>query len=449
MREFIDPDRYQTTFLPPSIDDWLPKKHLARFVYEISENISIKIIENTYENCGKPAYSPRLMIRLLFYGYATGVFSSRKIEQATHDSVAFRYLSGDTHPDHDTIAHFRKRFLKELKPIFLQILLIAKEMNFLKLGTISIDGTKILANASKHKAMSWKWACKIENQLKEEVKKLMNKAEEMDENEKNETDLDIPKEIEIREKRLEKIAEAKAVLEARAKERAEREKAVNSAKKRSRRSKKKKGKGPRGRPPKEPSETPRDKDQYNFTDSESRIMKSQGTYVQAYNAQAAVDEKTMLIVANDCSNRANDKKELNPVLDKIDKKIGKPKKVLADAGYYNEQELQKCDKEYDLYVAVDRKSHNETLESRLQSPCRKKRKGTYQEIMRSKLKTPHGRKIYGKRKILSEPVFGIIKSVMGFRRFSMRGTDQASGEWSLICSAYNIKRMFSLKYAVG
>jgi transposase len=449
MRDFINPDRTQMMLLPPCIEDWLPEKHLARFIAEVIQSLDLSTIEDQYESCGKPAYSPKLLTGLLFYGYATGVFSSRKIEQATHDSIAFRYLSGDTHPDHDTIAEFRKRFLTELKDLFFQILVLAKELNFVKLGIVSIDGTKIKANASKHRAMSWKKANEIEAQLKKEVNHLLNKAEKTDKKEKNLSGFDIPAEIAIRQKRLAKIAEAKAAILDRAKEQIEEKSKAYLESKQRNDEQRKAGKPPRGRPPVPPTGLPDDKDQYNFTDNESRIMKSKGTFEQAYNAQAAVDTESMLIVANDCSNRENDKNELLPVLGKIDKKLGKPKKVLADSGYYNQKALVKCRKKgIDPYVAVGRDSHNRTLADRLSAPKRIKRTGTFKEIMASKLRTPHGQKIYSVRKTTSEPVFGIIKSAMRFFRFSLRGEENAAGEWSLVCSAFNIKRLFNLQYGI-
>jgi transposase len=449
MRDFINPSKNQMTFLPPTIEEWLPEQHLARFVSEVIEGLDFRKIEEKYGTCGKRPYSPPLLTGLLFYGYATGVYSSRKIEQATYDSVAFRYLSGDTHPDHDTICEFRKRFLSELQGMFVQILLLAKELNFLKIGTVSIDGTKIQANASKHKAMSWKRACELENQLKEEVQKLLETAEEADRNEKREDGLDIPAEIAIREKRLTRIAEAKKSIEKRAKERAVQEQKEYEASLKRRAKQEKKGKKHLGMTPTPPSGSPSKDDQHNFTDPESRIMKYQGGFQQAYNAQAAVDIASKLIVAQDCSNRANDKNEMLPVLAKIDRNLGKPKKVIADTGYYNEAAITKTEKNgIKPYVAIGREGHNQTLESRINPGKRILSRKTFKGRMEARLKTASGRALYALRKTTSEPVFGIIKSVMRFRQFLLRGEKKAAGEWGLVCMAFNIKRLFNLKCAI-
>lgn len=448
MRDFINPSKDQMTFLPPTLNEWLPEQHLARFISEVVEGLDFQEIDEKYGTCGKRPYSPRLLTALLFYGYATGVYSSRKIEQATYDSVAFRYLSGDTHPDHDTICEFRRRFLKELEGMFVQILMLAKELKFLKIGTISIDGTKIQANASKHKAMSWKKACKLERQLKGEVEKLLKMAEESDNNEKKDDGLDIPAEIQLREKRLVRIAEAKKALEERARERAkkERKKYEDSMKRRA--EKVKEGKKQLGPKPQPPTGMPKGNDQYNFTDPESRIMKYQGRFEQAYNAQAAVDIKSKLIVAQDCSNRTNDKNEMLPVLDKIDGKVGKPKKVIADTGYYNQAAILMAEKNgVKPYVSIGREGHNQTLESRINPRRTKYSRATFKGRMEARLKSDTGRELYALRKTTSEPVFGIIKSAMRFRQFLLRGLEKTAGEWSLVCSAFNLKRLFNLKYA--
>jgi len=283
--------------LPPSLQDWLPEKHLARFVVDIVDRLDLRELENNYGGGGKAPYHPALLLALLFYGYATGVFSSRKLERATYDSVAFRFLTGDTHPDHDTIATFRKRFLKELEGLFVQMLVLAKVMGLFKLGNVSLDGTKIKANASKHKAMSWGYANKLEEQLRREVRELLRKAEQADAEE--EPEMDIPDELARREDRLAAIEKAKAEIERRARERFEVERAAyeEQMKKRKEREERR-GKKAGGRVAKPPQAGPQDKDQVNFTDEESRIMPSAEGFVQAYNAQAAVDIDSHLIVEN-------------------------------------------------------------------------------------------------------------------------------------------------------
>jgi transposase len=288
--KFIPTSRDQQYLFPPSIQDWLPEEHLARFVVDIVSQLNLQPLAETYAGKGYKAYHPEILLSLLFYGYATGVFSSRKIEQATYDSVAFRFISANTHPDHDTIATFRKRFLEQLKPLFVQILLLAREMGLLKIGKVSLDGTKIKANASKHHALSWDHACKIEQQLQAEVDELIRLAERAD-SEKIPDGMDIPQELCRRQDRLQAIAEAKTKIEARAAQRYAREQKEHAEKIAARQEKAEAtGKKPRGPEPKPPEPGPQKKDQVNLTDEESRIMPSSDKgFVQAYNAQAAVD----------------------------------------------------------------------------------------------------------------------------------------------------------------
>ena len=286
MKPFKSSNRNQPFLLPPSIQDWLPKEHLARFIVEIVEQLDLSKIESQYSGKGKDAYHPQVMLSLLFYGYATGVFSSRKIERATYDSVAFRYIAANTHPDHDTIATFRKRFLVELTNLFVQILSVAQEMGVLKVGKVSLDGTKVKASASKHKALSYAHANKLQEQLESEVKVLMQKANEADNSDENDG-MDIPQEIIRREDRISVIKEAKIKIEQRAKERYEKEKKLYDEKMAKRKAKEEKtGRKPRGKTPKPPTNKLKDKDQINLTDEESRIMKtSGGGFEQCYNAR--------------------------------------------------------------------------------------------------------------------------------------------------------------------
>ncbi len=436
--------------LPPSIDDWLPEGHLARFVVEIVGQLDLTPIKSAYSGRGSKAHHPEMLLSLLFYGYATGVFSSRKLEQGTHDSVAFRYIAANDHPDHDTIATFRRRFLPELSPLFIQILLIAQQMGCLKLGKVSLDGTKIKANASKHRALSWKHACKLEAQLKTEVADLLKQAEEADQSERPDG-LDIPAELNRREERLSAIATAKTEIERRATERhsqeqAEYEKRVSERKAKQQRT----GKKPGGRPPKPPISGPRDKDQVNLTDEESRIMPiSGGGFEQCYNAQASVDIETMLIVSEHLTQSTNDKLEIDPALEALKalpKELGTVDSLLADAGYYSEANVNSCEEEsITPFISVKRDHHNQSIKERFSEPAPLPEDANRVEQMRHRLQTQEGKAIYAKRKSTVEPVFGIIKAVMGFRQFLLRGVECVRGEWNLVCIAWNLKRLHVLQ----
>ena len=433
--------------LPPSLQDWLPEKHLARFVVDIVERLDLSELESRYGGGGKQPYHPALLLALLFYGYATGVFSSRKLEQATYDSVAFRFITADTHPDHDTIATFRKRFLTELEGLFIQMLVVAKVMGLLKLGHVSLDGTKIKANASKHKAMSWGYANKLEEQLRCEVQELLRRAEQADA--EDEVELDIPDELARREDRLAAIEKAKAEIERRARERFEAEQAEHEEKLKRREEKEAKtGKKARGRTLKSPQAGPRDKDQVNFTDEESRIMPSSEGFVQAYNAQATVDIDSHLIVENHVTQQTNDKQEIKPALERLQEtrdRLGKPDGLLADAGYFSEDNVKCCESdEVTPYIPDSRERHNLPWDKRFQSPPPCPEDADAVTAMQHRLRTPEGKAMYAKRKSTVETVFGIVKEVMGFRRFHLRGFDAAQGEWNLVCMAWNLKRMYAL-----
>jgi transposase len=315
---FRNVDRLTQYLLPPSINEWLPEKHLARFVVEVVDQLNLTSFKNAYSGRGSKAYTPAVLLSLLFYGYATGVFSSRKLERSTYDSVAFRYVCANEHPDHDTIATFRKRFLVEIEKIFVQILQIAQQMNVFKLGKISLDGTKVHANASKHHALSWQYACDLEKKLKEEVAHLLRLAEEADTDDIPDG-MDIPEELNRREIRLKAIADAKSEIERRAAEKYAEAKRKYEQKLAAREAKEKEtGKKSGGKKPAEPKQGPDAKDQVNLTDSESRIMPlSGGGFEQSYNAQACVDVDSMLVVANHITQIANDKKEIEPALKSI------------------------------------------------------------------------------------------------------------------------------------
>src|ERR1700723_2853566 len=318
MSNFRPIDRDTGFLLPPSVDEWLPERHLARFIVEVIAGLELRSMSGSYRGSGSASYHPRVLLGLLVYGYATGVFSSRKLERATYDSVAFRFIAANDHPDHDTIATFRRRFLKEIEALFVRVLELAHEMGLLKLGTVALDGTKIHANASRHSALSYEHASKIEAQLRAEVAELMAKAEAADQADVPDG-MSIPEELERRELRLAAIAAAKAQIEARAKERHAREQAEYEAKLKAREAKTAAtGKKPSGRPPAAPVEGPLPTDQVNLTDEESRIMPvAGGGFEQCYNAQATVAADSLLVVTTDVVQAPNDKQQLEPMLGKI------------------------------------------------------------------------------------------------------------------------------------
>ena len=390
-------------FLPPSIQEWLPEQHLARFVVEIVEQLELSEITGRYAGSGgQRAYHPAMLVALLFYGYATGVFSSRKLEQATYDSVAFRYITGDEHPDHDTIANFRKRFLDELQGLFKQILVLAQALGVLRMGRVSLDGTKVQGNASKHKAMSWGHVTKLERQLEGEVQTLLGLAERADQEEQGEQEqqeLDIPEELERREERLAAIREAKEKIKERAQERDEAERAEYEAKlKRRQEREEASGKKVGGRPPKEPEAGPKEKDQVNLTDEESRIMPgANGEFIQGFNAQAVVEEDSHMVVGNHVSQATNDKQEVEPALNqlaKVAEELGKPEALVADAGYHSKENVEKCvEQEIDPYIAGSRERHNQPLGERMKAPPECPAEADAVTAMKYRMQTAEGKAI--------------------------------------------------------
>nr|VFJ69007.1 MAG: Transposase [Candidatus Kentron sp. DK]VFJ69551.1 MAG: Transposase [Candidatus Kentron sp. DK] len=420
-------------------------KHLARFVVDIVDRMDVSPLEQKYTGGGSAPYSPRMMLALLFYGYATGIFSSRGIERATYELIPVLYITGGVHPDHDSINRFRKRFLGELEVLFVEILEIAHYLDILSLGDISTDGTKIQGNASKHKAMSWKYACELEERLQGEVQELLKRAET--ENNKENSKVDIPEEIAHRGKRLERIAEVKEEIEKRAKTRYEEEKAEYDTKMEKRKEKEaERGKKLGGSPPKEPEPGPRPKDQVNFTDEDSRIMPtSGGDFVQGYNAQATVDMETMLVIGQYVTQNTNDKQEVEPALaelDKLPEELGEVKRAAFDSGYFSAFNVRVLiEKSIRAFIASGRQPHNQPLEERLAEPPEPPKDADPVTAMQHRMKTEAGKKFYAKRKSTVEPVFGIIKEVMGFRRFMLRGLEAVKGEWTLVCMAFNLKRL--------
>ena len=433
MSNFRPVDRETGFLLPPSVEEWLPERHLARFVVEVIEQLDLSAFVKAYRGSGSASYHPSMLLGLLVYGYATGVFSSRKLERATYDSVAFPFIAANDHPDHDTIAAFRRRFLDRIEGLFVEVLLLAREAGVLKLGTVALDGTKVHANASRHSALSWKHACELEARLKAEVAELMALAEAADGADVPDG-MSVPEELARREDRLARIAEAKAVIEARA------EKA------------KKTGRKPGGRPTRAAGAGPGPKDQVNLTDADSRIMPvAGGGFEQAYNAQALVAADSLLVVTNDVVQAPNDKRQIEPALEalaRLPEALGAPETLLADSGYFSEANVNACaEAEIAPLITPGRKRHHLSWKDRFAGAPPPPENPTPLEAMTHRLATPEGRQLYALRKQTPEPVFGIIKSAMGFRQFSLRGLDKVTGEWNLVTLAWNIKRMFTLQYA--
>jgi transposase len=449
MSNFRPTDRETWFLMPPSVDEWLPERHLARFIVEVVEGLDLRRMSGSYRGSGSASYHPTVLLSLLVYGYATGVFSSRKLERATYDSVAFRFIAGNEHPDHDTIASFRRRFLTQIEALFVEVLKLAREMGVLKLGTVALDGTKIHANASRHSALSYEHAGKIEAQLKAEVADLLAKAEAADQADVPDG-LSIPEELARREERLAKLAEARAKIEARAKERFEREQAEYEAKLAAREAKTEAtGRKPGGKLPQPPVEGPLPTDQINLTDEESRIMPvAGGGFEQCYNAQAMVAAGSLLVVATDVVQAANDKQQLEPMVEKLKalpEELGKPETLLADNGYFSTANVTACEAgNIAPLIATGREAHHPSLAERFAAAPAAPQDPTPVQAMAYRLKTPEGKQLYGLRKQVPEPVFGIIKSVLGFRQFLLRGLDRVRGEWSLVAMAWNLKRVFAL-----
>ena len=446
--KFIEIDRSQPIILPGDMEKVLNNNHLTRFIVDIIEKLDTSRLTNAYSGGGSAPYPPSMMLALIFYCYANGIFSSRKMERATYELIPVMYITNGLHPDHDSINRFRKRFVNEFGPLFIMILQIAHDYGILNLGDISIDGTKIEANASKHSAMSWDYANKLEEQLRAEVAKLMRRAETENSNESN--NLDIPMEIELRQERLQKIEEIQEEIKRRAQKRYEREKAEYEAKMAERAAREaKKGRKLGGRKPSAPEPGPYANDQVNFTDGDSRIMpKSGGGFVQGYNAQATVDNDTMLIEGQHVSQKANDKQEVKPALvelNKLPSALGNVERAALDNGYFSANNVDEIiEQDIEPFIASCRQHHNQSLEERLAKPAETLENATKVEDMQYRMKTDEGKKFYAKRKSTVEPVFGIIKEVMGFRRFMLRGIHAVKGEWTLVCIAYNLKRLCTL-----
>ena len=449
MSRFKPIRRNMNYLFAPSMNDWLPEHHLARFIVEIIEQLDLRPMERAYGTSGSAPFHPALLLSILVYGYATGVFSSRKLENATYDSVAFRFVAADEHPDHDTLNTFRKRFLKEIETLMVQVLMIARTLGVLHLGNIALDGSKLKANASKYSALSYGHIRKLEEQLTGEVKKLMVLAEAAD-NEKIPDGINLPEEIARREDRLKAIAAAKVKIGERAKERFDQEQADYQTKLDKRAAKSREsGKPPRGKAPVPPIEGAQDKDQINLTDEESRIMKvAGGGFEQCYNGQIAVDMDSMLIVTTGTVQACNDKQQVVPALKQLKAlpvELGHPVNLVADTGYFSEANVLACG-EHSIVplIAMSRQAHHPDPLERFSQPPPLEKDTTEVEKMRHLLLTMTGRALYARRKCTVEPVIGILKAILGFRQFSLRGLENVKGELNLVAMAWNLKRMFVL-----
>lgn len=451
MSRFVPVDRDTAYLLPPSVDEWLPNDHLARFVVEVIEQLDLSDLVRQYAGRGSAAHHPAVLLGLLIYGYANGVHSSRKIERATYDSVAFRYVAANTHPDHDTLATFRRRFLKEVEALFVQVLVLAREMKLLKLGHIALDGTKINANASKHKALSWGHANKIEAQLRQEVQTLLALAESSDRAAAPDG-MDVPAEIARREDRLSAIARAKAKIAQRAAERHQGEQQEYEAKTAKRKAQRAAGKKPRGKDPEPPHAGPKDGDQVNLTDEQSRIMPvSGGGFEQSYNVQAGVGTTSRLSLHAWLTCRVITIIVSVSTLEQIQalpSELGEVQSLITDNGFFSEANVMACNKAGVLpLLALKRQAHHTPVLERFASDSAEPQTTDAVVQMAHRLGTQAGRALYSLRKQTVEPVFGIIKRVMGWRQMSMRGLAKAQGEWSLVTMAWNIKRMHVLRGA--
>lgn len=427
----------QDFLLAPSLRDWLPENHLAYFVSDLVDDLDLSAIESVYEKDwrGQPPYHPRLMTKLLVYGYAVGVRSSRRIAKALVEDIAFRVLAAGNEPDFRTISDFRKIHLKALEELFSQVLKIALEAGAMRLGRVALDGTKVKANASKHKAMSYGRIEESERKIQQEVKEILAEAEALDVAEdarygSGNSGEELPAELQRRQSRLAKIREAKQALQQRAREKAAAE----------------------GKPAEEVEKAaPQDKDQYNFTDSESRIMKGADGFVQGFNAQAAVEPDLQLIVGQRVSQAANDKEQLQPLVEAVEQQSGqRPTEVLADSGYCSEKNLaylesaEQPDNKIEAYIATGRQRHGQAAEPAKRGPL--PQGASRVERMKRRLQTKTGKKIYAARKAIVEPVFGQIKHCRGIRQFLLRGLEKVRGEWAMVCLTHNILKLHRVCY---
>jgi transposase len=420
--------------LPPSLREWLPEDHLAYFVSDVVDSLNLSAMDAVYgsEQRGQPPYDPRMMTKLLIYSYCVGVFSSRRIQLRLTEDIAFRVLAAGNEPNFRTISDFRKIHLKALEGLFEQVLQIALQAGAMKVGRVALDGTKVKANASKHKAMSYGRMQEKERELRAEVKVLLTQAEAADAEEdavhgRNRRGDELPEELQRRESRLQKIREAKRAVEERAKQKAATEQKTAEQVK------------------------PSEKDQHNFTDPESRIMKGPDGFVQGYNAQAAVESTAQLIVGQTVTAAANDKEQLLPMLEKIEQQSGqRPETILADSGYCSEKNLELLEAAAESgqritgYIATGKQKHGEHRQPCPRAPLPKGANGV--ERMKRKLQTKAGKAVYAARKTIVEPVFGQIKHARGFRQFLLRGLEKVRAEWSLVCLTHKVLKLYRMGY---
>ena len=429
MKTFRPYEPDQMLLLPPALQDWVPDDHLARFVGDLVDTLDLSAIEDAYEEeRGYPPYHPCMMVKVLLYAYCTGTYSSRKMAAKLHDSVAYRFLAAGNQPDFRTISDFRKRHEEALSGLFTQVLQICRESGLVKLGRVAVDGTKIKANASKHKAMSYGRMVDKEAALKKEIREIFRQAEAIDREEDRRYGPDkrgdeLPEELAHRESRLRKIREAKAALEAEAKKKAAAE-----------------GKDPK-------TAEPAPKAQRNFTDPESKIQKTKDGFIQGYNAQVAVDETFQVIVAQHVTPAAPDVNQLQPAVGGIETALkSRPQQVVADAGYWSEENVRALEqKGIEPFIATERQKHGEPRPS----PRGRPRKDlTLRQRMARTLITVRGRKAYSRRKVIVEPVIGQIKEARGFRQFLRRGLKRVGHEWSLVCTAHNLLKLRTALMAI-
>ena len=458
-KSFRTDDLDQGLLLPPSLHDWLPENHMAHFVAEVVKQLDLSAIYESYEEGdgrGQSAYAPAMMVRVLLYGYCRGIYSSRKIQAKTYEDVAFRYLAAEEHPDHSTVAEFRKRHLEALAGLFTQGLRLCQKAGLVKLGHVALDGTKMQGNASKHKAMSYERMGETEKRLQAEVERLLREAEAVDGAEdekygKGQGGDELPAELARRESRLAKIRAAKAELEAEARQKAEEKKAAAETKVAERREQETRtGQKAKGREPEIPDPeqaVPEGKAQRSFTDPDSRIMPDgsrKGSFLQGYNAQAAVDAEAQVIVAAEVIQETTDNHQLAPMLEQVERNVGaKPQAASADSGYWDPKQIEDARVQgIDLYVATGKQKHgksNVAGEDGLPTPAKP---DSLRERMKQKLQTEGGRNLYRMRKAIVEPVFGQIKEWRGFRRFLLRGWQKVRAEWKLICLTHNLLKLF-------
>jgi transposase len=453
----VSVDRDTPLLLPPDLRDWVRDDHLVHFILDAVAALDLRQIKVNERGTGSEQYPPTMLLALLIYSYATGTFSSRRIEQSTYDSVPVRLLTADTHPDHDTICAFRRENQALLSESFVKVLQLAQQLKVVQVGqiTVAVDGTKVLANASKHSAVSYERAGQMIEQLEMEVQQLVAKGEQADSTPLQDG-LTIPEEIARRQQRKAALEKARAEIEARAQARYAVELAEHQRKLAEREAKKERGEKVGGKPPQAPAPDPQAKDQYNFTDPESKIMKAGNGnhFEQSYNAQAAVEVQSRLIVGERVSPSPNDKQELVPTLQAIPPEVGALEAVLTDSGFYSESAVQTVEQKSvagqasgpTVYAAMERKSHHRSvadLEKRPEPELPPAGAST-REVMKQRLASAAGKQKYKLRQQTVEPVFGIIKSVLGFRQFLLRGLEKVRLEWTLVCAAYNLKRLHRL-----